>query len=793
MGGLIFTYYISFLSLLSVVGFFWSVLLLREYRHYLDRHYLLFAFLGNVLMVVVGIINLAVWGVESQGGSAIGEAALSVLLHFTSFGFLFYFAALASAYSFSVRTLDYRKVVTGLALLVSMIPLALLVFYGYEAYVWATRIVLALTVLLVAVYALFLGVRKYPQTWSKDKWPELLVLLFGVLLIIDLAWIAVAQRGEVTTFSFVTVLHQFFATLYTPLFYLSMLLVSSRESGKPMGPVQVIGSHIQSKMYLVYIFLFMVMFSFPVYFGSSWYTNNLAANNLALLRLDASLAAAELGRGLSDLEGCAARVLLNGESGAQCGEGVDLIWPDGPSLAFTESDHDDFSFKGRLSYDESDRGSMAFLSNEVTRFGRPVLTVRQRTDLSRVMSSINGVATKSGVVTLFDTSFRTLASSGLRGDFEGFSESETLSSGQYAASISLEDIIVPVIGGDGEAVGYLALVGSDFSFQSAATSVLSWFIYGSFVVFIMVSLVVFLVTMYMVKPIISLTEAAGKISGGDYDFRVGQVGSDEIGQLADSFNRMADTVRDKISELKERDREQRDFMAYVSHELKSPISVIGWNIELLTDGSDQGGGLSDEQVGILSDISSVSGRMNRLVNDLGDASKIGRGKMAFALRPLELADSVSKFVERALPGASKKSVNVTFDYPDDRGEAWVQADAGRVDQILDNLIGNAVKYSGEQGEVRVSLNPTADGRFAVTVVDSGRGIPEADQDKIFQRFFRAGNASDQGTPGSGLGLYVSRELARLMGGDITFTSEEGRGSEFTFTLPKSREDERPSA
>ncbi len=238
-------------------------------------------------------------------------------------------------------------------------------------------------------------------------------------------------------------------------------------------------------------------------------------------------------------------------------------------------------------------------------------------------------------------------------------------------------------------------------------------------------------------------------------------------------------VRQRLSEHNEELRELDDlktrFLATVSHELRSPLTSIVSYAELIRDEEE----LSPTAARFLDVIARNAERITKLVGDLLLLSQIEAGMIPLDLAPLSVADLVSEAVQASAPLAAQKGVALEGAAPDGPP---VLGDRARLVQVIDNLIANAVKFTDEGGQVRVSA--AADGPdWRIDVTDSGIGIPPDEIGHLFDRFFRASNAATAGRPGSGLGLSIVREVAELHGGRVEVTSHLGAGTTVHLFLP----------
>ncbi len=235
--------------------------------------------------------------------------------------------------------------------------------------------------------------------------------------------------------------------------------------------------------------------------------------------------------------------------------------------------------------------------------------------------------------------------------------------------------------------------------------------------------------------------------------------------------------RDITAEV-EADRAKTEFISTVSHELRTPMTSIKGYADLLMLG--MAGPLSDQQKHFISIIRNNADRMVALVSDLLDISRIESGRVQLDLRAVHIHE-VAEQVAHTLRGrAQSKGLALQVEVPADLPPVW--GDSNRIAQILTNLISNAIQYTPPGGRITVSAHPNGD-MLEISVADTGIGISKENQQKIFDRFFRADDPLVQETPGTGLGLPITASLVQMHGGQIWVESELGEGSTFTFTLP----------
>jgi signal transduction histidine kinase len=235
------------------------------------------------------------------------------------------------------------------------------------------------------------------------------------------------------------------------------------------------------------------------------------------------------------------------------------------------------------------------------------------------------------------------------------------------------------------------------------------------------------------------------------------------------------TLREVTAD-RELDRMRDAFVATVSHELRTPLTSISGFLEMMQD-EEEGLGAAGRQY--LDVIRRSTERLHALVEDLLLVAQIEATRIELDVEPTDLTDLATRAVESARPAAAERGVvvDVVVDHP-----PQVLADPRRVNQVLDNLISNAVKFTRDGGSVTVTVE--ADGDAArITVADDGIGIPADEQAQIFSRFFRASTATRHAIPGTGLGLAISRALVEQHGGTIALSSREGEGTSVSVSLP----------
>jgi signal transduction histidine kinase len=268
------------------------------------------------------------------------------------------------------------------------------------------------------------------------------------------------------------------------------------------------------------------------------------------------------------------------------------------------------------------------------------------------------------------------------------------------------------------------------------------------------------------RPLGAMAGAAEAIARGDYDQSVPPQGPDEVQRVAGSFNSMA-------AQVKATQQAQRDFVANVSHDLKTPLTAItGWSQALLDGAADAPG----ERRRAAKTIYDEAGRMTRMVNELLDLARIESGQLQMTMRPTDLNTILADVHRSQLPRARDKQIDLTLDA---QPVPPIQADADLLTQVFTNLADNALAYTPPGGSVRLATR-TTDGWVEGLVIDTGPGIPEEELPRVFERFYRLEKSRVRGEDGrgAGLGLAIVRELVTAHGGQVRVSSEVGRGTAF---------------
>ncbi|MCX4477372.1 MtrAB system histidine kinase MtrB [Streptomyces cellulosae] len=303
---------------------------------------------------------------------------------------------------------------------------------------------------------------------------------------------------------------------------------------------------------------------------------------------------------------------------------------------------------------------------------------------------------------------------------------------------------------------------------------------GLFVV-VLLGAIAWLVVRQVVTPVRMAAGVAERLSAGRLQERMKVTGEDDIARLGEAFNKMAQNLQLKISQLEDLSRMQRRFVSDVSHELRTPLTTVRMAADVIHEAREDFDPVTARSAELLAD---QLDRFESLLADLLEISRFDAGAAALEAEPIDLREVVRRVVSGAEPLAERKGT--TIKVVGDQQPVVAEADARRVERVLRNLVVNAVEH-GEGRDVVVKL-AAAGGAVAVAVRDYGVGLKPGEATRVFSRFWRADPARARTTGGTGLGLSIALEDARLHGGWLQAWGEPGGGSQFRLTLPRTADE-----
>ncbi len=305
------------------------------------------------------------------------------------------------------------------------------------------------------------------------------------------------------------------------------------------------------------------------------------------------------------------------------------------------------------------------------------------------------------------------------------------------------------------------------SLQITYNSIGRYFLWGGLLAIAIAFLLTYILSRRILAPVQALTGVTRAFGKGDFSRRVDVKDHGDMGELARSFNTMAD-------DIERNERLRRNMVADIAHELRTPLSHLRGYLEAMSDGLVKP---DEAAIGTLSDETSS---LTRLVDDLQELSLADAGKLKLVFEPEDISKLVNDAVTAVQPKAASKGIFLVSDLAPSLPQ--INIDSQRIKQVMYNLLENAVAHTGPEGRITVRTWQE-DNRVFISVADNGEGIPAEDLPFIFERFYRVDKSRTRATGGTGLGLTITRRLVEAHGGRIDVRSQPGQGSTFTFSLP----------
>jgi signal transduction histidine kinase len=329
--------------------------------------------------------------------------------------------------------------------------------------------------------------------------------------------------------------------------------------------------------------------------------------------------------------------------------------------------------------------------------------------------------------------------------------------------------------------------------EFAEESLKTWSALEKHVIFALLSAIIgfftlnWTVSLRILRPLDRLSRRMMDFLVDRYSFQFSQPQANELGDLQRTFNSLAQRVINTMDELKSLDQAKSEFLNIASHELRTPLTSIKGSLSLLDSGVM--GHIDPNCLRLIKIAEVETDRLIRLINDLLDLAKIEAGKLPLACSWMPWDELVSKTIEGMTGLAHSAGINVKVE-PSPTLEVFMDRD--RIQQVLTNLVSNAIKFSPPGSWVTIGVTRTKQGQLVVNVRDQGQGISSADMAMIFQKFRQGATPDNPLVKGTGLGLAIAKALVTEHGGDIGVESELGEGAVFWFTLPKWRDDDSSS-
>jgi len=285
-------------------------------------------------------------------------------------------------------------------------------------------------------------------------------------------------------------------------------------------------------------------------------------------------------------------------------------------------------------------------------------------------------------------------------------------------------------------------------------------------------LLIFISSKNISKPLLEMNDAAKVIANGDFEKRLKVKSVDEISQLAESFNEMAES-------LYEQEKNRREFLSNISHDLRSPLTSMRGFLQAIIDGTIP----KEKQEHYLNIVLEESERLAILANNILDINKLSEPNAGLQFSDFELNDMIKKTIFNFETRVLEKNINLNVKF--DADETFVNADYEKIQRVIYNLVDNAIKFTDKNGEIDVETI-VKDKKVFIKVKDNGIGISQEDQKKIFDRFYKVDASRGMDKKGTGLGLSIVKQFINAHGEEITLKSEEEKGCEFEFSLKLSK-------
>ena len=310
----------------------------------------------------------------------------------------------------------------------------------------------------------------------------------------------------------------------------------------------------------------------------------------------------------------------------------------------------------------------------------------------------------------------------------------------------------------------------------------SWQIFEIIIQVLLIGLIVavilsFFLAKAITAPIQNITKGAVRLADGRFRKKIEVTSNDEIGTLTLKFNDMAEKLKEMLDQSEELELSRREFIANVSHELRTPLT----NISIAAESIEDSRAADDFKVKCLNIIMSESARMTRIVQDLLIISRLDNKKMLWQFTNINAVDMAKNIYETMRGEAEKNGHTLTL--KTEKNLPDVCADKSRLEQVLINIVSNAIKYTPNGGKIEFSLSCHESG-VKFIVKDNGFGIPEEDLPRIFERFYRVEKARSTEAGGTGLGLSIAKEIVEAHNGQITVESSLGKGTTVKIILPQ---------
>lgn len=343
------------------------------------------------------------------------------------------------------------------------------------------------------------------------------------------------------------------------------------------------------------------------------------------------------------------------------------------------------------------------------------------------------------------------------------------------AGADFMDVAIPL---QGEGGSYIVYIIDNKATVQSLNGDLSRIILQAMAIGLIISVLMsLLLAKTLVTPLQELTHAAESVASGDFEHKVDNPSRDEIGVLTQTFNDMAGTLEDTLDDLKKSEQMRKEFVANVSHELRTPITSVKSYSETLLDDPGMDPEMREKFLNV---IVNESDRMSKIVQDLLTLSRFDAGSIEFEFTTFSFEKSVKDVYSAMRLEAQNHEHEFTLEFMTPMPD--IVGDRGRIEQVLMNMVSNAIKYTKNGGRIKVTAG-AKNGTVWCSVRDNGIGIPKQDVEHVFDRFYRVDKARSRESGGTGLGLSIANEIVLRHDGTLKLDSKAGRGTVITVTLP----------
>ncbi|MGN4426144.1 sensor histidine kinase [Bacillus cereus group sp. MYBK30-1] len=321
---------------------------------------------------------------------------------------------------------------------------------------------------------------------------------------------------------------------------------------------------------------------------------------------------------------------------------------------------------------------------------------------------------------------------------------------------------------NGKLEGYVYMFLGTTSIEEMINGLTKQFIIAGIVTFLLTAVTIFLLSRLLTKPLLHMKHATEKMSKGDLSVSLTTTRNDEIGELAESIQTLA-------NDLHYMKTERSEFLASVAHELRTPLTYVRGYADIALKESTA----PEQRLRYLSIIKDESDYITNLVQDLFLLAQMEKHSFSIQIKEVHLQTFLTRIIEKINVMYGEKQIRVVFTCPP---SLLVKLDEQRFEQVMVNILNNAYRHSKEHSPINISVTEEHK-RISIKIEDEGEGILQEDLPHIFDRFYRVDKARSRATGGAGLGLSIVKEIVELHGGNITVTSEVGHGSCFVISLP----------